>query len=305
MSLMRTVLFTNQLFSVRHVACRKATKEKTQEEFSDTNVVILPVRGAFVEHYTAKNSVLADPTIALVFPSGSSSRISHPVHSEDDCFVFELSSSCFRKALYAASGAENLRIPAHCVLPLQDLACRSLLLYRLQRGIANSLEIEETCLTLLNSILTRIYGTEKQMILSDKRKRARISTQIEEVKMAFSANPEAKWNLAELGRLVKISPFHLTRLFRETTGLPLHRYLLFSRLERAMDSLLNTNRDLTEIALDLSFSSHSHFTSAFHKMIGVTPSVFRSTATSRSVEETRKILRVQLSGTQRESIHRA
>jgi len=290
MPLMRTNLFNSDLFSARYVSCQKAAKERSQEEFSDADVLIFPIRGAFVEHYTAKCSILADPTVALLFPSGSSSRISHPIHTEDDCFVFEFSSTCFQEALYATSGIEIWRTPAHCYLPLKDLASRSLLLYRLQRRAATSLETEETGLTLLNTVLSKVYES-----FLKRQKRAKVTAQIEEVKTAFLTNPEMKWNLTALGAIVKISPFHLTRLFRDATGLPLHRYLLYSRLAKAIDTLLNTDRDLTQIALDLSFSSHSHFTSVFHRMIGLTPSVFRSSANSRKVAEKSKILLSRIS----------
>src|SRR5262245_33024021 len=144
MSLIGAVLFSNDLFSVRDVPCRHAPRKVSEEQFSDSDVVILPVRGAFMEHYAAKQCVLADPNIALVFPSGSSARFSHPVDSRHDCLVFEMSSSFFREALYAASGSGSPQIANNCLLPLHDIACRGLLLYRLQHGLASSLEIEET-----------------------------------------------------------------------------------------------------------------------------------------------------------------
>ena len=56
--------------------------------------------------------------------------------------------------------------------------------------------------------------------------------------------------------------------------MPIHRYLVQLRLARALVELPHTN-DLTMLALDLGFSSHSHFTAAFRRAFGSPPSVFR------------------------------
>jgi AraC-like DNA-binding protein len=63
-------------------------------------------------------------------------------------------------------------------------------------------------------------------------------------------------------------------------GLPLYRYQLRLRLARALD-LLAQDGDLTTLALDLGFSSHSHFSAAFRQAYGRSPSEFRQSALRR------------------------
>jgi AraC family transcriptional regulator len=109
------------------------------------------------------------------------------------------------------------------------------------------------------------------------------------------SHPEKKWNLLTLARLLKSSPYHLTRSFGEKVGIPLHRYQQHIRLARSIDLLLDTDQDVTTIALDLGFSSHSHFTAAFRQTIGLTPNSFRQAASSHFASETRKILIARLS----------
>jgi AraC-like DNA-binding protein len=61
---------------------------------------------------------------------------------------------------------------------------------------------------------------------------------------------------------------------------PLHQYLTQLRLAHALDALPSTS-DLTQLALDVGFSSHSHFTSRFRRAFGTTPSRFRELSRRR------------------------
>jgi AraC-like DNA-binding protein len=70
---------------------------------------------------------------------------------------------------------------------------------------------------------------------------------------------------------------YLTQLFQQIEGIPLYRYQLRLRLARALDRLDRTD-DLTALALELGFSSHSHFTAAFRRTYGASPSALRGGA---------------------------
>jgi len=81
--------------------------------------------------------------------------------------------------------------------------------------------------------------------------------------------------LADVGKAVGASPIYLTDLFRRVEGMSLHRYIVRLRLNYALDCLPSAN-DLTTLALQSGFSSHSHFTHAFGRAFGLTPSEFRA-----------------------------
>jgi len=74
---------------------------------------------------------------------------------------------------------------------------------------------------------------------------------------------------------VHVSPFHLARIFQQQTGVPVHRYLTQLRLRASMERLAEGASDLTALALELGFSSHSHFTDAFRREFGKAPSEIR------------------------------
>jgi AraC family transcriptional regulator len=81
--------------------------------------------------------------------------------------------------------------------------------------------------------------------------------------------------LDQLARVACASPDHLTRIFRRQTGMTLHQYLVRLRLSAALDRLTEGSRDLTALALELGFASHSHFTLAFRECFGAPPSRVR------------------------------
>jgi AraC-like DNA-binding protein len=89
---------------------------------------------------------------------------------------------------------------------------------------------------------------------------------------------------------VNASPFNFSRIFLQQTGLPVHRYLTLLRLRASLELIAAPRTDLTSIALDLGFSSHSHFTDVFRREFGETPSDFRKKADGRSIDKMSKDL---------------
>ena len=69
---------------------------------------------------------------------------------------------------------------------------------------------------------------------------------------------------------------HLARSYRAVTGRPMHARLTALRLATAMGRLAEAAPDLTGLALDLGYASHSHFTEVFRRKVGVPPSAFRA-----------------------------
>ena len=84
-------------------------------------------------------------------------------------------------------------------------------------------------------------------------------------------------SLSDIAAEVGSSIFHLARIFKARTGFSLHAYRNQLRLRAALERLHEPGVDLIEIALDLGFSSHSHFTETFRRSFGKTPSAVRET----------------------------
>jgi len=80
--------------------------------------------------------------------------------------------------------------------------------------------------------------------------------------------------LANLAQLARLSPYHFCRAFKQSFGVPPHRYHTKQRIERAKVLLQKRPLSVTEIGLTLGFSETSSFTAAFRKATGLTPSSY-------------------------------
>ena len=79
--------------------------------------------------------------------------------------------------------------------------------------------------------------------------------------------------LSELAALVELSPDHFARAFKQSFGVPPHRYHIGRRIERAKEML--STRSVTDVALAVGFAETSSFSAAFRRATGFTPSEFR------------------------------
>jgi AraC family transcriptional regulator len=87
---------------------------------------------------------------------------------------------------------------------------------------------------------------------------------------------DADLSLDQLAAVVRMSPYHFARLFKSSTGLPPHQYVIARRVERAKDLLRQAERfSLADIAAEVGFSNQSHFTHHFKRLVGVTPRRFQ------------------------------
>lgn len=84
-------------------------------------------------------------------------------------------------------------------------------------------------------------------------------------------------SVEQMATLVGYGTVNFMRDFRATFGIPPHQYLLSRRIARARSLLQGPAASLTDIALSVGFSSLAHFSAAFHKTTGQTPSHYRHT----------------------------
>ena len=85
------------------------------------------------------------------------------------------------------------------------------------------------------------------------------------------ANLGGDFGLTELAENVGMSPFYFCRLFKQSTGLSPHQFVIRERIEHARQLLKEHRLSIAEIAATLGFSDQSHFSRAFRKLAGTTP----------------------------------
>ncbi len=93
----------------------------------------------------------------------------------------------------------------------------------------------------------------------------------------MSSDLKADLGIADLAATCDLSVRHFQRAFRQTTGLPPHRWRLEQRVARAKQLLEETALPLVDIALTCGFADQSHLTRIFSKRVGLSPALYRRT----------------------------
>jgi AraC family transcriptional regulator len=88
-------------------------------------------------------------------------------------------------------------------------------------------------------------------------------------------NLRQELRLGQLSAVVNMSPYHFARLFKRTTGVPPHRFLVRHRIDEARTLLAARTMPIAEVARAVGFRTPSHFTTTFRRVTGMTPSEYR------------------------------
>ena len=276
--------------SISDVRCRPYCRECGGEEYSEAHQIVFVRTGVFVKR-CGRREIVADPNHVLFFNRHETYRCAHPVDGGDDCAVFVFRPEVLREVIgvYEPSVEDADKHPfrfTHTVSEQPVFLLQQRLRQRLLSGAADGLMIEECALDLLATLIRHTYRGRG---IQPRRTRAATAQahreQAEKTRLLLAQRYAEDLGLEDIARAVHSSPFQLARVFHRETGLPMHQYRSRLRLRAALERLVETGADLTALALDLGFSSHSHFTTAFHRAFGITPSEFRRRATPKRLRE--------------------
>jgi AraC family transcriptional regulator len=92
-------------------------------------------------------------------------------------------------------------------------------------------------------------------------------------------NLHAELRLGELSGLVHMSAYHFARLFKRSTSLPPHQFVVRRRIDRASALLMSRELSIAAIARATGFRTVSHFTTVFRRITGTTPGAYQMTET--------------------------
>jgi AraC family transcriptional regulator len=157
--------------------------------------------------------------------------------------------------------------------PEMEMISRQIYAEAGRNGMAEKLYLE-SLVTQLAVILLRRYSTaaEPAKALPNA---GLTRSQVRRVLDYIEANLHRDVALRDLASVTDLSLHHFARMFKRTMGAAPHRYVLERRVDRAKEMLRDTGTSLVEISLSLGFSSQSHFTNTFHRLVGATPGEFR------------------------------
>jgi AraC-like DNA-binding protein len=235
-------------------------------------------------HRPGKPAFVADPSVVTYYNRGEPYSRSKASEEGDRCDWFAADSSMLLDVVraYEPAVVERPERPFRFTHGPSDATS-----YRWQRlavahasGRANgdALVVDELMLHVLDRLLRLAYDRNMVAAAAEAARDHRGRELAQRVQLALADRYAEPLRLATIGREVGCSPFHLCRTFRGATGSTLARYRHELRLRRALERVAEPRADLTEVALDCGFSSHSHFTAAFRAAFGETPSSFRRAA---------------------------
>jgi AraC family transcriptional regulator len=279
-------LHESELVRISEYRCRAHRGGPEAEEYSEVNNIVLMRTGAFSKHF-GRRSVTADVNQAAFFTKGSTYRVSHPSDCGDRGVVFNLQTEALLDIIRELDPTvdEHPDQPFPFVTGPCDPA-RYWRLHAIAQGLAQELSgpiaglsTDLAALELMADVVTDAFERHRGSV----EKRSRMETEIDQadrveaVKCLLASNLDEAITLDRIARAVGSSSFHLARLFQTKTGVPIHRYLTRLRLRTSLQRLVEGEEtdDLTSLALELGFSSHSHFTSAFRREFSCTPSDVR------------------------------
>jgi AraC family transcriptional regulator len=293
-------LYESPPVSVHDYQCRACQSGPAGEEQAEQNTIVLMRNGAFRQHFGAR-SVTATVNQAVFFSKDSSYRVSHPVECGDRGTVLLAPERVLNDIIRELDPT----IDEHPEQPFPFVTgpCDSSLFWR-HRELVRRLEMVQsqpleplwadvTALQLIADVLEAAFARHD---LPRQRKRtgtnAEHADRVEAAKAYLATHYSERLTLDEIARAVAVSPFHLARIFQQHAGVPVHRYLTQLRLRAALERLAGGAQDLTALALELGFSSHSHFTDAFRREFGRTPSAARNAKNLHDHRELSKNLKV-------------
>jgi AraC family transcriptional regulator len=171
----------------------------------------------------------------------------------------------------SAAGSDIVPLPRAGPLAGRTFALSRSVARRLRSAHADPLPARE----LLYEVLRQTVGACSRersagLAASEATRRARREI-VEEAKITLTSRMAEPVSLDDLSRTLHTSPYHLARLFRSATGFSVHGYLTHLRLRTGLERIQG-HETIGEVGLGVGFSGHSHFTAAFRRAFGLTPS---------------------------------
>jgi AraC family transcriptional regulator len=268
----RERLFESPCGSVEDLRLHGPSDDSAHAGYSPHFQVCLPYRGLFVWR-VGHDEVIGDTNQVVFVRADEDSRVRGPLDEGYGELILTPAHELLAELAHASGTSlathplfrrRTRRADAH----MQILRSRFIHLCR----VAGSTELERDEAML--KVLRHAVRAGESASAPPPAASARLVRRAKEFLQANLAHPI---RLAEVARAAGASPAYLTDLFRRTEGVSLHRYLVHLRLSCALVALPKAG-DLTALALAVGFSSHSHFTAAFRRAYGTTPSEFRRDA---------------------------
>ena len=259
------ILFQNDSLMIGEFICLNDDPRFADTGPIENHILVIPFRPVRILFSHAR-SIIADSTRVLLYNRSSCYRRETlnqlGDHSLWVAFNDEILEAACGNGSRRPFGKQVESLPSSLYLEARKLYLR------LTSGYADPLEVEEAAV----EMLARIVQAPAQR---SQRSTPRQKQVVEAADAHLARNYDKNVHLDDVAKAAACSPFHLSRVFRRQRGVGVHQHLVQLRLRDAVDRLLDNQDSLTEIAMNLGFSSPSHFSKCFRDNFGVSPYRFR------------------------------
>lgn len=277
-------LFSSPLVEVQDVCCTLGRSGLSDSRGDAISHVCMVRRGCFHYHLGAR-TYFADSSRALIHDDGVEYRTSHPCDGGDDCTVIVLSQELMAEAFGRRRKHEEIEFEMAPAGQVSHLATYALLRHPDTERLAG----EEAAIGLVQAIAS---GRRPRTELSQADgERLRI---VRRVKALLNDRLDENLSLSALACEAGCSPYHLMHLFRGHTGQTIRGYRARLRVAAALDLMVQGAWDLTDLALQCGFASHSHMTETFRAVLGMAPRELRLKLSSEGLQEKRSFVQASL-----------
>lgn len=271
------LLFASPSVGVGTFRCRPDDPMFPDSGPSSTYCFVFPRTSVWIQH-TGGRPFVADPGVVTYYNAGQaySRRKLSPEGDRADWFAVapDIAEDIVASvAPRAPRGSDAVFTFSHGPSDPATYLAQRQLCDRLEADHpVERLEVEEQVVAFLAALAPR--AAERESAGAPAESVARRKQLTDDARAVLASSLDENVHLAEIARRVGCSVFHLCRVFKEIHGTTLHGYRLDLRLRNALERLTGAGGDLTTIAMELGFCSHSHFTGAFRRQFGLTPSAY-------------------------------
>lgn len=123
--------------------------------------------------------------------------------------------------------------------------------------------------------IRRYYQEDGQLNLSQQTASAPPNQMIERIISYIDENLAQSLSLSMFAEIAHMDPFYFSTYFKKHTSMSPSQYVLYARINRAKKLLVETDKNILDVALLCGFNSTANFNKAFKKVVGMTPSEYR------------------------------
>jgi AraC-like DNA-binding protein len=272
-----TLLFRSDLVKVGYFNCAVDHPCFSVSDPLDNDVFVLPRKPVWIRRDDGEYHFV-EPGAILMHRAGSTLERRRATSFGERTYWFGVHPEVFVAALKRHE-LSTREMGGAVIADLQFRHRLALFLKDLEVDATDRLAVEENVLTLFFEICERRAGQVAHP------SGGRLGTAVRQRRLVDKARAYLDAHLTETVALetvahdVGASLYHLCRIFREQMGITMHAYRTHQRLGRVVERLVDgKSHNLTELALDSGFASHSHLSREFHKQMGLPPSAMRSSS---------------------------